>query len=137
MFVNYWDIYSYSLGQKDKLLKFYKIVNQYKAYQCKKKILVHGIIRSFLVSCKLAFVKWPGETANVLQRHFNASHCSYLLNTLQTNMKLAFCFHFVLPTSTFSLHSRIFWKIILRYFNPNVKLLWNVFYSQFLHILEF
>lgn len=78
MFSNYWDIYPYIHGGKYKTLICYKNVHQVSVYQC-EKFPVHGIPEP---NCLRPVIR---PTTNLSQCNYNASHCFYVLNTLQRN----------------------------------------------------
>lgn len=82
LFGNYWDIYSYFLGKKDR----WNFTKEYTRIP-----LMTSFVNSLYVD-KFVHIHWPGATTNCLQYHFNVSPCSCILSILYTNGKYALFF---------------------------------------------
>lgn len=129
------NIYSYSLGNKLNPRVFTKNV-RHNFNKCEH------IIESSLVIWQTCFVRWTGETANLMNRHFNVFHCSYALNTLQHNANyifstyFIFSFHSKMPTFRYFLH---YWSLVNKFELLLTEVLITVKHlllSFFVHVLQ-
>lgn len=124
----FWDNYSYSLGKKDKSLKFNQNVHRSIIVKTSQSRNISG---SFLVSCQTCLrpVTRSNHKLIAIFAYFNALHCSYAFNTLHTcisrNSFFIFCFHFKMPAL------KHFWKKSGVLFNRKL----NYFVTSFTVIL--
>lgn len=128
-----------SFGKYNKPLKFHQNVNHDTVYKC-EKLLVHGIIRSFLVKWQICILPVTRGNPNTSQSHFNASYCSNVFKHLTYERKWELYFISYLLFLFQDVNINIFYLFFFveksGYFYLKVKLLWHVSCSHFVHIIE-
>lgn len=124
----FWDNYSYSLGKKEKPLRFNQNVHRSIIVKTSQSRNISG---SFLVSCQTCLrpVTRSNHKLIAIFAYFNALHCPYAFNTIHTCMSrnsfFIFCFHFKMPAL------KHFWKKSGVLFNRKL----NYFVTSFTVIL--